>query len=74
MSGNLFAKLKALLPDAPLQTGTVLANDAGMCIVEMPGGAQVNVRGEYAAGARVFFRAGVVESTAPNLPLVAVDI
>lgn len=74
MTTNLFSQFKRLLPAQPLLVGDVISSGSGSAVVELPGGARVTVRGDAAPGARVFLRAGAIESSAPALPLVTVDV
>lgn len=71
---NLFKRFTSLLPARPLQVGDVLAVDNGVATIEVPGGAQVQARGDVDVGDRVFFRDGVVEGTAPALPLEVIEV
>ena len=66
---NLYEQFRVLLPDPPLQAGTVIDVGAGVVTVELPGGGRVRARGHAAIGRRVFVRDGVVEALAPNLPI-----
>lgn len=71
---NWAVRLRALLPTAPLLVGEVIAVDGGTLLVETPDGATWQVRGVASVGARVFFRDGVAESTAPSLPIETIEI
>lgn len=71
---NLFAQFRRLLPNPPLQVGQVIAVIGGIATIEVPGGGHVEARGEAAVGQRVFFRDGVIEGTAPDLPFVDITI
>jgi hypothetical protein len=72
--GNLYQQFRALLPDAPLQAGTVVAVEAGAVTVALPGGGLLKARGSAEIGQTVFVRDGVVESVAPSLPVVLIEI
>lgn len=74
MSTNLFAAFRRLIPSAPLQVGTVVSASADSAVVELPGGARISVRGTAGAGTAVFVRAGAIEGTAPNLPVVEITV
>lgn len=74
MSTNVFKRLKALLPDPLLLVGDVVAYDDGVATIEVPGGAQLQARGEASVGNRVFFRDGVIEGPAPDLPLEVIEV
>lgn len=71
---NPIALFKEVFPDAPLLIGDVVASEDGLSTVELQGGGLVQVRGEATPGQRVFVRDGVVESTAPALPVVEIEI
>lgn len=73
---NLFKAFERLVSRPSLQLGTVVAVDAtgGFVTLELPGGAQLQVRGEAAIDDDVYFRDGVVESTAPSLPIDLIDV
>ena len=71
---NVYEQFRQLLPDAPLQVGTVIEVGAGVLSVQLPGGGTVRARGSAAVGERVFVRDGVLEAVAPNLPLEIIEI
>lgn len=65
---NAYTLLRELLPDAPLQVGTVLLVDGDVATVELPGGGILRARGSATVAQRVFVRDGVIEGLAPLLP------
>ena len=71
---NVYEQFRQLLPDAPLQAGTVTEVGAGVVIVQLPGGGVVKARGAAALGQKVFVRDGTVEAVAPSLPLELIEI
>jgi len=71
---NLYQQFRALLPDPPLQVGTVIAVSDGVVTVQMPGGGLLKARGDALVGQKVFVRDAVVEAIAPNLTLEIIDI
>lgn len=71
---NPYKLLRDLLPEAPLQVGTVASASGGVVTVTLPGGGTVRARGEGFAGQRVFVRDGVVEGTAPALPVEIIEV
>jgi hypothetical protein len=77
-STNLYEQFRQLIPDAPLQTGTVTSVSAGSgsgsVTVALPGGGLVKARGQASVGQRVFVRDNAIEGIAPNLPLEIIDI
>ena len=71
---NPYKILRDLLPQAPLQVGVVLSVDGGVATVELPGGGQVQARGDAGVGDRVFVRDGVIEGAAPALPVEVIEV
>lgn len=78
---NLYEQFRQLIPDAPLQTGTVTSVSAGSgsgsVTVALPGGGLVKARGQASQasiGQRVFVRDNAIEGIAPNLPLEIIEI
>lgn len=71
---NLYQQFRALLPDPPLQVGTVIAVSGGTVTVQMPGCGLLKARGDAFVGQKVFVRDALVEAIAPNLTLEIIDI
>ena len=71
---NVYEQFRQLLPDAPLQVGTVIGVGTGVLSVQLPGGGTIRARGSAAIGQRVFVRDGVLEAAAPNLALEIIEI
>ena len=71
---NLYQQFRSLLPDPPLQVGTVIATNGGVATVQMPGGGLLKARGTALLGQKVFVRDGVIEAIAPNLTLEIIEI
>lgn len=71
---NPFKRLLNLLPQRPLQVGTVASISNGVATITLPGGGQVQARGNASTGARVFVRDGVIEGAAPSLTYVEIDV
>lgn len=69
---NLYRQFRALIPEAPLLLGTVLATDPVR--VQLPDGSQITVRGEAEIGQAVFVRDGVIEGAAPALGVVVIEV
>jgi hypothetical protein len=74
MSFNPYKRLLGLLPQRPLSVGEVLAVSDGVVTVELPGGAQIQARGEATVGDKVFVRDGAIEGPAPDLPIEEVEV
>lgn len=71
---NLYQQFRSLLPDPPLQVGTVIATNGGVATVQMPGSGLLKARGTALVGQKVFVRDGVIEAIAPNLTLEIIEI
>lgn len=71
---NLYSEFRALIPEAPLQVGTVTQVTGGVVTVQLPGGGLLKARGSAGVGQKVFVRDAVIESIAPNLTLELIEI
>jgi len=71
---NVYEQFRQLLPDAPLQVGTVTEIGTGVITVQLPGGGVVRARGSAALGQKAFVRDGVLEAIAPYLTLEIIEI
>ena len=71
---NIYQQFRKLLPDPPLQAGTVIEISSGVVTVQLPGGGIVKSRGNADIGQNVFVRDGVVEAFAPNLTLELIEV
>ena len=71
---NLFKQFLDLLPPRPLEVGTVQSIYSGIATIELPGGGVLQVRGDAAVSDRVFVRDGLIESQAPSLPIVVIEV
>ena len=71
---NLYEQFRQLIPDPPLQAGTVVGVGSGVVTVALPGGGQIRARGEADIGVQVFVRDGVIEGSAPSLTLEIIEI
>lgn len=76
MAGNAFKRLRGLLPEDTTQVGVVDAVNAdGTTAVTLIGGGQVIVAGfGFAPGASVFIKGGRIESGAPALSAVEIEV
>ena len=74
MSTNPYKLLRDLLPEPPLQVGTVSSYSSGSALVELPGGGTLNARGNASIGQRVYVRDSVIEGLAPTLPIELIEI
>ena len=71
---NLYEQFRQLIPDPPLQAGTVVGVVSGVVTVAMPGGGLIKARGSAAVGQNVFVRDDAVEGIAPALTLELIEI
>jgi hypothetical protein len=71
---NLYEQFRQLIPDPPLQAGTVVGVGTGVVTVAMPGGGLIKARGSAAIGHNVFVRDDAVEGIAPALTLELIEI
>ena len=71
---NIYRQFLDLMPQRPLQVGTVVATSGETSTVELPGGGRLQVRGAATVGAQVFVRDGVIEAVAPALGIVQIEI
>ncbi|MBL0143865.1 MAG: hypothetical protein IPP91_17615 [Betaproteobacteria bacterium] len=71
---NVYQQFRQLLPDAPLQAGTVTEVGSGVVTVQLPGGSHLQARGSAEFGQKVFVRDGLVEGVAPSLTLELIEI
>ena len=71
---NVYTLFRKLLPQTPLQIGDVTAYSGGVATIELPDGGVVTARGAASVGQRVFFRDGTIESVAPTLDYVEIDV
>lgn len=74
MAQNIYRTFLDLLPSRDLQVGTVTAIANGVATVTLPGGGVVRVRGSAAVADQVFIRDGLIESQAPDLDVVLIDV
>jgi hypothetical protein len=71
---NLYEQFRQLIPDPPLQAGTVVNVGSGVITVALPGGGLIRARGNAAVGQKVFVRDDAIEGIAPSLPLEIIEI
>ena len=72
---NLYEQFRQLIPDPPLQAGTVVGVvGPGSVTVALPGGGLIRARGSAAIGQKVFVRDDVIEGVAPSLTLEVIEI
>lgn len=74
MSFNFYSRLRNLFPEARLQVGTVSAVGADSVSVTLPDGSMLRARGSASVGETVYVRDGIVEGSAPDLPIIEIEI
>lgn len=74
MARNVFREFLDLVPQQPLQAGTVLSVSGATCTVQLPGGGILQARGAASVGQQVYVRGGRIEGEAPTLTAVAIDV
>lgn len=74
MLRNPIQALRDLLPAPVQQIGTVAAVADGSVRVTLPGGGTIIARGTAEVGDQVFVMDGVIQSLAPALPIVLIDV
>ena len=71
---NPYKRLLTLLPQYPVQVGTVASITNGVARIEMPGGGFDSARGTATVGQRVYFRDGQIQGVAPTLPVELIEV
>jgi hypothetical protein len=71
---NLYEQFRRLVPDPPLQAGTVIEAGSGVVTVRLPGGGLLKARGSASAGQQVFVRDDAIEGVAPSLPMEVIEV
>lgn len=73
---NPWKRLQSLLPEDPVQIGTVQVDNAdGTYGVDLVGGGRITVTGSgYSVNQRVFVRGTMIMSAAPDLPVVEIEV
>lgn len=71
---NLYALFKTVLPDNSISAGIVQSVGVGGCVVVLPSGGTLAVRGTGTVGQHVFVRGGAIDGPAPNLTAVTIQV
>ena len=71
---NLYEQFRQLIPEPPLQAGTVVNVGSGVVTVALPGGGLIRARGNAAVGQKVFVRDDAIGGIAPSLTLEIIEI
>ena len=71
---NLYEQFRQLIPEPPLQAGTVGGGGSGVVTGALPRGGVIRARGSAGIGQKVFVRDDVIEGGAPTLTLEIIEI
>ncbi|MDD5330217.1 MAG: hypothetical protein PHX38_09445 [Sulfuricella sp.] len=71
---NIYEQFRRLIPDPPLQAGTVVGIGSGVVTVQLPGGGLIQARGNASINQMVFVRDDVIEGIAHSLTLEIIEI
>lgn len=73
---NPWARFQNLLPKVPRLVGDIIAVSSGTYTVQLPTGGEVQARSQasFSIGQRVFVRDGVIESEAPALTPLTIEV
>jgi hypothetical protein len=71
---NIYEQFRRLIPDPPLQAGTVVGIGSGVVTVKLPGGGLIQARGNASINQMVFVRDDVIEGIAPSLTTEIIEI
>lgn len=74
MSRNLYRAFLDLMPAPALLVGEVVAYADGVADIELPDGNVIKARGTATVGDRVFARNGLIETEAPVLTAVTIEV
>lgn len=74
MLRNPFKVLQDLVARPGAEIGVVTSVSTGEAVVTLPGGGVLRVRGTASVSDTVYIRDGVIESIAPGLPIVLIDV
>lgn len=74
MSYNLYTRLLGLFPKDRLLVGNILSVDTGQAVVKLHDGSMMTARGQGSIGDTVYIRGGIIEGTAPDLPLFEIEV
>ena len=71
---NFYRIFRDLIPEPPLLVGVVTVASSEVCQVTLIDGGVISARGSASLSDRVFVRDGVIEGTAPTLPLELIEV
>lgn len=73
---NPWTQFLDLLPKTPRMVGTVISHVGELHYIQLPDGSQITATNQTAVpnGSSVFVKDGVIEGTAPSLPVVPMDV
>lgn len=71
---NLFQLFQDLVPQDPVQIGTVTVTSGGVHEVTLLGGGVIVAKGDAKVGDRVFLKGDTIQGLAPNLTEELIEI
>ncbi len=72
---NLWSQFKALAGGPSYRTvGTCTSSSFGSCMIQLPGGAEIQAQGAGTVGTRYFVKDGKLDGEAPDLDLLEIDV
>lgn len=74
MSFNPYARLIGLIPKDRLQVGTIVSVGDGQAKIELLDGLAIVARGSGTVGDQVYVRSGLIEGSAPALPIFEIEV
>lgn len=74
MLRNPYRALLDLLPEEPLQVGTVISYSDGEATIALPGGGICKARGSASVDQMVYFKGGAIQSSAAAMTVVEIEI
>ena len=73
---NPFLQLLDLIPKTPRQIATIISGENGFHTAQLLTGQLIQVKSHTActANAKVFVKDGIIESQAPDLPFIEIEV
>lgn len=73
---NLFVQFLDLIPKTPRQVATIVSGADGFYTAQLLTGQLIQVKSQstFALNAKVFVKDGIIETTAPDLPFIEIEV
>ena len=73
---NPFLQLLDLIPKTPRQIATIISGENGFYTAQLLTGQLIQVKSQtaFTANAKVFVKDGIIESQAPDLPFIEIEV